>query len=99
MRQAPWGSGLDRPTRRSDEASDRFGGLAFRVVRTPSHKLIVWRDETKPDELYDLVTDPAEARNLVADPAAQEVLHDLRCRLAAWMERNGDPARTWRAAS
>jgi choline-sulfatase len=83
----------------SDEASEKFGALAYRVVRTPAHKLIVWKDRQRGiagEELYDLVADPAESRNLAADPAAQELLRDLRSRLAAWMHRNADPALAWR---
>jgi arylsulfatase A-like enzyme len=79
----------------SDEASEKFGDAAFRVVRTPAHKLIVWKDPARGEELYDLASDPAEARNLIADPAAQSVLRDLRVRLQGWMERNGDPALAW----
>jgi choline-sulfatase len=79
----------------SDEKSEKFGGLAYRVVRTPTHKLIVWKDRSKRDELYDLKADPAETRNLVTEPAAQGVLADLRKRLKTWMERNGDPALRW----
>ncbi|HEX5720423.1 MAG TPA: sulfatase-like hydrolase/transferase [Thermoanaerobaculia bacterium] len=82
----------------SDEKSERFGGLAYRVVRTPTHKLVVWKNPARGEELYDLVADPAEARNLVAEPAAGEVLRDLRFRLLAWMQRNGDPALAWPAA-
>lgn len=79
----------------SDEESERFGNMAFRAVRTPTHKLIAWKDPARTDELYDLVADPAEARNLIADPAAREVLRDLRSRLSAWMQRHGDPALSW----
>lgn len=79
----------------SDEESERFRDIAFRAVRTPAHKLILWKDPARSDELYDLAADPAEARNLIADPEAQEVLRDLRSRLLAWMQRNGDPALTW----
>ncbi|HXU32107.1 MAG TPA: sulfatase-like hydrolase/transferase [Thermoanaerobaculia bacterium] len=79
----------------ADEKSEKFGGLAYRVVRTPRHKLIVWKDRSKRDELYDLKADPAEVHNLVAEPAAQRVLQDLRGRLRAWMERNNDPALGW----
>lgn len=81
----------------SDEKSDAFGHLAYRAVRTPKHKLIVWQDPARGDELYDLAADPGERHNLAAEPAAQEVLRDLRSRLDAWMRRNGDPARSWRA--
>jgi arylsulfatase A-like enzyme len=79
----------------SDEKSEAFGGLAYRAVRTPTHKLIVWKDPARGEELYDLVADPAELRNLIAEPAAQEVLRDLRSRLSAWMRRNEDPALSW----
>jgi arylsulfatase A-like enzyme len=81
----------------SDEKSEKFGRLAFRAVRTPAHKLIVWKDPARGNELYDLAADPAETHNLIADPAAQEVLRDLRSRLLAWMQRNGDPALSWPA--
>jgi arylsulfatase A-like enzyme len=66
-------------------------------VRTPTHKLIAWKDPARGDELYDLAADPAEKHNLAADPAAREVLRDLRSRLLAWMRRNGDPALSWPA--
>lgn len=82
----------------SDEESEKFGQLAYRAVRTPAHKLIVWKDPARGDELYDLSADPAEAHNLAADPAAREVLRDLRSRLFAWMQRNGDPALSWPTA-
>jgi arylsulfatase A-like enzyme len=85
----------------SDEESDAFGKLAFRAVRTPTHKLILWKDPSRGirgEELYDLQADPSEARNLAADPAAQEVLRDLRARLQAWMRRNQDPALSWPGA-
>jgi arylsulfatase A-like enzyme len=79
----------------SDEKSDTFGRLAFRAVRTPTYKLIVWKDPARGDELYDLKSDPAETRNLIADPAAADLARDLRSRLLAWMKRNGDPALSW----
>lgn len=79
----------------SDEESERFGGLAFRAIRTPAHKLILWKDPARGEELYDLAADPAEKHNLIADPSAQEVLRDLRARLLDWMQRNGDPALSW----
>jgi arylsulfatase A-like enzyme len=82
----------------SDEKSEKFGRLAFRAVRTPAHKLILWKDPARGNELYDLAADPAEAHNLIADPAAQEVLRDLRSRLLSWMQRNEDPALAWPAA-
>jgi N-acetylglucosamine-6-sulfatase len=67
----------------------------FRMVRTSRHKLIVWKDPEKPDELYDFVADPAEEKNLLADPAAQEVKKDLEARLRSWLDRTADPAKKW----
>jgi arylsulfatase A-like enzyme len=81
----------------SDEESEKFGSLAFRAVRTPTYKLIVWKDPAKADELYDLASDPREAHSLAAEPAAQEVRRDLRARLDAWMRRTGDRALAWPA--
>lgn len=80
----------------SDEESEKFGGRAFRAVRTARHKLIDWQDPDKPDELYDLAADPREEHNLIDAPGAEEVRRDLTARLRAWMERNGDPASSWR---
>ncbi len=79
----------------SDEESPAFGKVAFRAVRTPTHKLILWKDPARGEELYDLKADPAETHNLVADPAERAVLDDLRTRLLAWMKENADPALSW----
>lgn len=78
-------------------ADDEDGGRfpPFRMVRTSRHKLIIWKDPGKPDELYDFVADPAEERNLIADPASQEVKKDLGARLRSWLDRTADPARKW----
>ena len=78
-----------------DDQSERFRGLAYRLVRTPTHKLIVWKDPARGVELYDIAADPAEARNLAADPTAATLLADLRSRLLAWMRRTEDPALAW----
>lgn len=44
-----------------------------------------------PEQLYDLVLDPAEGANLAPDPAHAEVLEELRGRLDAWMHETEDP--------
>lgn len=84
----------DAFTEWADEDNQRFG--AYRLVRTPRHKLIVWKDPKKPAELYDLTADPAEEVNLYERPEAREVRGDLEARLRAWMEKTQDPARQWR---
>ncbi len=77
----------------ADETSERWP--AYRLVRTPRHKLIVWKDPAKPGELYDLTADPGEEKNLFDRPDAQAVQRDLEARLRVWMERTQDPARQW----
>ncbi|HKI04204.1 MAG TPA: sulfatase-like hydrolase/transferase [Thermoanaerobaculia bacterium] len=79
----------------ADEKSEAWGGFAFRSVRTPRHKLIVWRDAAKPDELYDLAADSGEEKNLIDQPESQEIRRDLAARLRVWMERTSDPALRW----
>ena len=50
-------------------------------VRTKTHKLI-WYDERREWECFDLVADPREMRSIHADPAARETLERLRGELA-----------------
>ena len=46
---------------------------------------------TRPEEeLYDLQNDPHEVHNLADDPKHQEILKDLRAKLAAWIKETGD---------
>jgi arylsulfatase A-like enzyme len=80
----------------ADDRSSQFGHLAYRLVRTPRHKLIVWQKAGKPDELYDLEADPRETKNRMDDPALAKMRDDLRKRLQAWMDRTDDPARAWK---
>ena len=53
-----------------------------------------WGDQTVPrEQLYDLLFDPAEARDVAGKPANEDVLADLRGRLDSWLERTDDPIR------
>lgn len=79
----------------ADDRGRRFGHLAHRLVRTPTHKLIVWEDPAQPSELYDLEADPREVHNLAGTPQAAGVETDLLRRLLAWMAKTDDPARSW----
>lgn len=81
----------------ADEKSERWGREAFRLVRTPRHKLIVWKDPARRPELYDLIADPREEKNLIDAPEMQAIRKDLEARLRRWMERTADPARAWRS--
>ena len=42
------------------------------------------------EQLYDLVFDPTESHNLADSESHRDVLHDMRSRLATWMERTND---------
>ncbi|HSI31244.1 MAG TPA: sulfatase, partial [Miltoncostaeaceae bacterium] len=44
-----------------------------------------------PEELYDLVLDPAEGENLIDRDEHAAVARDLRVRLLRWMAETGDP--------
>lgn len=52
-----------------------------------------WQTEPleHPEELYDLLFDPAERNNLAADPAHHDTLLHLRSRLETWMRETNDP--------
>jgi arylsulfatase A-like enzyme len=73
----------------------RFGAQAHRLVRTARHKLILWKDPARPDELYDLAADPEEKVNLIDRPEARPIRDDLQQRLRSWMEKTSDPALRW----
>ena len=79
----------------ADNESDKFGDVAYRLVRTPDAKLIVWESKGRKDELYDLKNDPRETKDLIDDPAAAEMKADLLSRLKKWMAATEDPALKW----
>ena len=74
----------------ADNQSRQFGEYAYRLIRTPTHKLILWERSDKKDELYDLRGDPHETRNLAGDTALARTERGLRARLGAWMKQTGD---------
>jgi hypothetical protein len=64
----------------------------YRLVRTRTHKYILW--ESRKEALFDL-KDNAEAANLAADSAHRRTLDNLKQRLAARMKVTSDPALRW----
>lgn len=78
----------------ADTTSGQFGRYAYRLARTPSHKLILWNDTARPDEFYDLRQDPHEETNLAGRPGTKQAEATLRRTLEAWMKKTGDSFRT-----
>ncbi len=60
-----------------------------RALLTERYKYCTYRGQL--DELYDLQQDPYELNNLIHSPLHQDLLQQLRERLAAWQERTTDP--------
>jgi arylsulfatase A-like enzyme len=58
-------------------------------VRTRTHKLI-WYDDRREWELFDLTKDPRELRSIHGDPTARELFADLRTELARVRTEAGD---------
>ncbi len=69
---------------------DAYQGRHFMVrgVRTERYKYS-WRPRDL-DELYDMQRDPGERTNLIHSPDYQEIVAELRAKLDAWMQREGD---------
>jgi alpha-L-rhamnosidase len=82
-----------------DNKSQQFGPMAYRVVRTSSHKLIAWEHSKRKDELYDLVNDPHEQNNLIDDAKMQSIQKQLQTYLVSWMQQTQDPAQGWKKDS
>ena len=54
-------------------------------------RVLVNRFQHRPGvELYDVVADPEELHNIADDPAMKPVLADMKQRLQAWMDSQGD---------
>jgi len=65
----------------------------YRLVRSRTHKLIVW--ESRKQALFDLRTDPGESENLVNNPSHAKVLRGLRALLRLRMRDTSDQALAW----
>jgi len=64
---------------------------AYRVIRTPRHKLILWHPDTnKQPDLFDLRKDPAETTNLYGNPEIAEVQKRLEKQLNEYREKTAD---------
>jgi len=65
----------------------------YRVVRTRTHKYILW--ESKKQALFDLRSDPGEERDLAGESGQAKVLARMRELLAQRIQETSDPARAW----
>jgi N-acetylglucosamine-6-sulfatase len=77
----------------ADHESGQFGQYAYRLIRTPQHKLILWERPGRGDELYDLERDPHETKNAIDDSTLADVRENLRRRLEKWMRETDDSFR------
>jgi arylsulfatase A-like enzyme len=69
----------------------KFPGIAYRTVRTPTSKLIVWdKKVNKAPEFYLVDTDTEEQKNLYNDPAYKGEVDKLQGILDAWMKHTND---------
>lgn len=70
----------------------KFWGTWKTAASADAHaRRIVDHYQHRPaEELYDIEADPFELHNLADDPAHEEIKADLRVRLQAWMDRQGD---------
>jgi uncharacterized sulfatase len=64
------------------EEAAKIDPLAARILKRYRHH--------PPEELYDVQFDPFEQHNLAADSRYANILAELRARLAAWREAQGD---------
>jgi arylsulfatase A-like enzyme len=65
----------------------------YRLVRSRTHKLIVW--ESGRQALYDYRSDPGEEHDLAQRPESAKTMAKLRGLLTARMKETKDPAITW----
>jgi arylsulfatase A-like enzyme len=66
------------------------GGMEWRSLVTPTHKLVV-RVDTKVGALFDLEKDPYELKNLAGERSLASLQADLLARMKLWGKDTGDP--------
>ena len=97
---APALAGDDKPFAHAvcefvDSDNSKFGDINYRLIRTPTHKLVDWGDPKRADEFYDLKNDPQELKNLIDDASTRDLQAAMRRDLRAWLEKTQDPALKW----
>ncbi len=61
-----------------------------RMLRTGRHKYVVFNAGARPEQLFDLISDPGETSNLATVPSAQTILRQHRRLLHGWIAETGD---------
>ncbi len=82
--------GIDHAMSEWADTESQFRNYTHRLIRTPHYKLIRWDKPDKPDELYNLVTDPHETTNIINKPAMRPVREQLLSQLNVWMKKTND---------
>ena len=59
------------------------------MLRTPSHKYVLYDKGKCREQLFDMGTDRLERKNLVSDPDSEPVLLHLRSLLRGWFQKHG----------
>lgn len=86
-----------RGTRRSSVLIENFSDdrpfpwvldADYKAIRTDRHKLIHWIQHPEFDELYDLKTDPQEARNVIGDRDNHDLVERLRSQLGELVQHS-----------
>jgi choline-sulfatase len=63
-----------QPFRQDVIISENFG---FAMFLQGPHKLVVYEDDIKPVQFFDLARDPGEDRNLIDDPAYASIIGEI----------------------
>jgi arylsulfatase A-like enzyme len=71
-------------------APDREG----RMLRTLRHKYVAYNGGDRPEQLFDLKTDPGETRNLALAEPDSPLLKQCRAQLADWARKHDDSFRS-----
>ena len=61
-----------------------------RMLRGARHKYVVFNGGARPEQLFDLMTDPGEVQNLALDKSAEPVLRQHRDLLRGWIAETHD---------
>jgi len=88
------GNPLSREFAVSEQGKFGAPGREGRMCRTLTHKYVAYNGGDRPEQLFDLKTDPGETRNLALAEPDSPLLKQCRAQLAAWARRHNDSFRS-----